>query len=604
MSSPTSPALARRSSSTSPGTAGTTPVELFGRTPFWPVTSEPYRLTIGPHAFFWFALVEDGVPVADAGDVRLAPPQLETAGPWRALFQEHDRRSLEEALLGYLEHQPWFRGAADSVLQVSVIDAVPLATGDGESYLMPVRVVYADHDPEVYLLAPQVLPGAGEDEPGAPGSAVIAHVQSGEQGAAVLVDAIAMGTINGPLTWLASPGDAPLPGDEGTVVTVLTAAGGNLGDVPIEAVTTAMGDEPDPAAPGEQVLVKFLRRINEGVSPEWELGAALTAAGFRNAPTVLGAIEYRRQNRPAATLAVLQRYIPHQGDGMAYTLDALGEWLAGEHGPGPVAEGGASGAPDHAVAGSIEEWLPFARLVGTRLGELHVTLAGLDARPDFAPEPFTVFAQRSAYQSMRSLARRVMRSLDAALPGLDGEERALAGRLVEREPEIQARFGEVLKLSPSGTRMRVHGDFHLGQILRTEDDLVIVDYEGDADRFVDERRLKELPLRDVAGMLYSLRYAAGLAASRFDAGADREREAAVPGLLEAWIERASADFGEAWQEAVAGAGFLPAPAVQETLLGALLLEKAIAQVEYRLVHQPDQLEIALGIVIDLLGGQA
>ena len=141
------------------GYAGTTLVELFGRTPFWPVTDEPYRLTIGPHAFFWFALVKDGVPAAGAGDSRLVPPQLETAGPWRVPFQEHDRRLLEEALLGYLANQPWFRGAAESVLQVSVIDAVPLETAGARSYLMPVRVVYADHDSEVALLGAQVMPG-------------------------------------------------------------------------------------------------------------------------------------------------------------------------------------------------------------------------------------------------------------------------------------------------------------------------------------------------------------------------------------------------------------------------------------------------------------
>ena len=94
----------------------------------------------------------------------------------------------------------------------------------------------------------------------------------------MLVDAIAMGTIDGPLTWLASPGDAPLPGDEGTVVTIRTVAGEDLGDLPIEAVTTTAKDEPDLTVPGDQVLVKFLRRINEGVSPEWEVGAALTAA--------------------------------------------------------------------------------------------------------------------------------------------------------------------------------------------------------------------------------------------------------------------------------------------------------------------------------------
>jgi len=568
--------------------AGATPVELFGRTPFWPVTDAPYRLTIGPHAFLWFALVSTG----DAGDPRLTVPQLDMVGPWREVLEDRHRRALEESLLAFFGKQPWFRGTVESVLQVIVIDVVPLVSGDVEGYLLPVRVVYADRDPEVYLLAPQVIPGDTGAESQTPGPAVIAHVRSGEQGAGVLADAIAMGTVDTALAWLARNGERPVTGEAGTVATVWTGAGQGLGAGPLEFVTTNDADAPDPAEDGERVLVKFLRRINEGVSPEWEVGVALTEAGFRHAPTVLGAIEYRRPNRLPATLAVLQRYVPHQGDGMAFTLGALDAWLAGQ------APAGDRGAP---VPDAIEEWFPFARLLGTRLGELHVALAGVDGRTDFQVEPFTAFAQRSTYQSMRGLSRRAIRSLDAALPGLEGEAAALVTRLVEQEPELAARFGAVLEPPPSGMRMRVHGDFHLGQVLRTGDDLVIVDYEGDADRFIDERRLKELPLRDVADMFYSLRFAAGLAWARHDVGSDREAEAAVPSRLEAWIRRATADFATAWREAAGDAGFLPDPAMQETWLDALLLEKAIAQVEYRLTHQPDQLAIALRIALDLLG---
>jgi maltose alpha-D-glucosyltransferase/alpha-amylase len=251
-----------------------------------------------------------------------------------------------------------------------------------------------------------------------------------------------------------------------------------------------------------------------------------------------------------------------------------------------------------------EAYLRSAELIGRRTAELHNALAaGTDA--GFAPEPFTPLYQRSVYQSLRNLTRNSLRVLRRSLPALAPREREQAERILAAEGALLERFRVPLDERWSGLRIRYHGDFHLGQVLHTGKDFVIIDFEGEPARSVGDRKIKRSPMRDVAGMLRSFEYAgyAGL----FD---QVERGAVDPGsdtfhVLERWGRRwaswAGASFLRSYLETADGAYV---PKTREELAKAIdvfLLEKAVYELGYELNSRPDWVRIPLAGILRLLG---
>jgi len=312
--------------------AGSTPVELFGRTTFWPIDGDPYKLSLGPHAFYWFALrpAPDArlVEESDIDSGRAPVPVIEVDGSWRDLIDGSDRSALEEVLPAYLGRQPWFRGSADAVLHVTLLDALPLRDGgDQEIFLVPTTVISSDRDATTYLLALHLVAGDAANEELA--REAIARIRSGEDGEALLVDAIESGVVNEVLGWITSVDRQPLTGIHGTV-TVLGMEGTEVVDFAgFGSVVASHSGTPSSQGEGGRMLVKFLRRINEGINPEWELGESLTGAAFSHTPTVLGALEYKRPNHGPMTIAVLQRFVPHDGTAWELAIAALDE-IVGE----------------------------------------------------------------------------------------------------------------------------------------------------------------------------------------------------------------------------------------------------------------------------------
>ena len=238
----------------------------------------------------------------------------------------------------------------------------------------------------------------------------------------------------------------------------------------------------------------------------------------------------------------------------------------------------------------IGAYLNAARLIGRRVAELHLALLSDRSDPNFAPEGYSALYQRSVYQSMRNLLGRVMRQLSGRLRVLPKELQPGAQAVLDHKDEVGARFDSFLKHRLSVLRQRTHGDLHLGQMLYTGKDFVIIDFEGEPARPLTERRRKRSALRDVGGMLRSFAYAAlSEMTNQLQGGALGKADFAT---LEPWARFwqiwCSWAFLRGYLETANGSGILPKGREElQVLLDAFVLEKAVYELGYELDNRPN-----------------
>jgi trehalose synthase-fused probable maltokinase len=366
---------------------------------------------------------------------------------------------------------------------------------------------------------------------------------------------------------------------------------------------------------GDRLILKVFRRVDRGPNPDVEIGRFLTeSAGFEHVPAVAGTIEYRPRRGAPMSLAIVQQCVANEGDAWSFTLDAVDQYFerilvipAERRTPPPVDGGGLLDmarreAPAEAQ-GPIGAYSQAAWLLGKRTAEMHLALAGESEDPAFAPEPFTPFYQRSLYQSMRTLTEKTFGLLRRSLKSLPEELRGEGERLAARQDEVLARFRGIVGRRVTALRTRVHGDYHLGQVLRSGADFVIIDFEGEPAVPLSTRRLKRSPLRDTAGMIRSFHYAAhhGLHSLEERGASRREDRPALEPWAEHWYLWVSAAFLRGYLEAAAGAAFLPTEGDEvESLLTVYLLGKAIYELGYELNNRPQWVHLPLAGIRQLL----
>ncbi|UCH36543.1 MAG: alpha-amylase, partial [Armatimonadota bacterium] len=261
---------------------------------------------------------------------------------------------------------------------------------------------------------------------------------------------------------------------------------------------------------GDKLIVKLFRSPDEGINPDLEIGRFLTQkTKFKNVSQVVGALEYNRQGYQTISLAVAQEFVANEGDAWHYTLDSLERYLEDvlahptvQLPPVPRKHLLASRKePPPLAKETIGPYLNSAELLGQRTAELHKALASVTDDPDFAPEPITFMYQTSLYQSMRTNTIRTLRVLREQLSKIPEDSREDALNVISLENDIIGRYQPIRKQRIVAKRFRCHGDYHLGQVLFTGKDFVIIDFEGEPARPLSERRRKHSPLLDVAGMI-------------------------------------------------------------------------------------------------------
>jgi maltose alpha-D-glucosyltransferase/alpha-amylase len=374
---------------------------------------------------------------------------------------------------------------------------------------------------------------------------------------------------------------------------------------------------------GKQLFLKLYRRLQTGENPDVEVGRFLTdVAHFNRIPPFLGEISITSGGAAKTTLALLQGLVANQGDGWAWYLDELVAWLpAVLHSAAPAR----SNSPDWlsepvAIPEYLEpvrSTLEAAALLGARTAELHLALSNSSTIAAFAPEPLTGDELAHDAAQIELQIKSAFEALKVKLPKLDDATCDQAGLLLSRRSELIERARSILSVVTAGQRIRIHGDYHLGQTLRiatqgsgsdaTQDrkgDFVLIDFEGEPARPIEERRRKHSPLKDVVGMMRSFAYAASSAVARVVSSSGGENSeidhSALTSLAQGWQDAAIAQFLSSYRERIdENPSLLPPPKEAQMLLDAYLLEKALYELLYELDNRPSWVGIPLSGILAL-----
>ena len=588
---------------------GLTPVEMLGQTEFPRITDQNYFLTLAPYGFYWFQLQEVVTDItARTAPVQEEPstvPALFAGVVWDSILDGSMRSIIErQALVSFLERQRWFGGKARPLASAKFVDWATLRKGAHPAFLTIVEAVYKDGGRERYTLPLAMVSGADTaviEQQYA--SAVLARVTGARKG--LLYDGLFDdGTC---ATLLAAiEQDRELPTRTGRL---LAKKVGEVGEraaehPPVPIMRSAPDQSNTSVLFGHRLIMKLFRRLEPGPNPDVEIGEFLTHRGFTRVPPLRGSISYAATGQNEASLAMLQEFVWNQGNGWQVTIEELGRYfervtaLPTPEIARPQAQewiDGRISAPPVHVSEAITSYLALAEVLGRRTGELHLHLANADADDQaFAPEPLTTSDVKAISEAMRRHAEDQFRMLETALPRLDDRRRELAREVLRYRHDLVQHFSDLERLRVGGpARIRCHGDYHLGQVLVTEGDVVIIDFEGEPARPIAERRTKSVALRDVAGMVRSFSYAAltGLGAATAVRAEDLERLTPWADLWETWV---TAAFLRAYFGVTRQLPFVPSdPDDLEILLQTFVLDKALYELGYELNNRPEWVHIPL-----------
>jgi len=578
---------------------GRVPIEMLGQTPFPPIGELPYLLTLPGHGFYWFLLSadaeapnwhEDHLPALKLSTLVL-PEGWGSLQPDIAERREPTQRALtllqDKVLPEYLPTRRWYaakgRGLARAELTerqqwrdwlLTLLD-VELDDGDRQTYFLPLAVLWEDTGTE-QAVGP--LTGSAL-------ARVRRHASPG-----LLCDGVADDRLI--RTLIGAIGDR---GDtafgNGRLLFESTAAYSDLvvDDLAGEPVRPSGEGSNSGASVGDRLFFKVYRRLRPGLNPELELGRFLTeVVRFPQIVPLAGSISYvAGHDEEPTTVALLQGYVPNQGDLWAFTLDLLAR-LGDER---------------------VEEWLThpaqlnYAALIetlGRRIAELHRALAQPGGGSAFDAEAIAEGYLNGWQTQIQDEAQATLEQLEHALGELEGSAHIAAERLLVRADSVKARIDELTPASVDAVKTRIHGDLHLGQVLVVENDVVVIDFEGEPARPLPERRMKQCPLVDVAGLLRSFDYAAANLLARIGDEHPAESERLSGPVIE-WRDAMTHRFLDAYREAAAGSPTWPAAEGNaDHLIRLFTLQKALYEIRYELGNRPKWASIPIEGTLALL----
>ncbi|AYB33816.1 maltose alpha-D-glucosyltransferase [Chryseolinea soli] len=568
--------------------------EVFSQNRFMSVDEGSYPITIGPYGYFWFQV--DTAEKKEKSEASGELPLLKTDVSWEKLFDNYDEvRVLERNILPpFMKKCRWFGGKAKVVSKVSINKTIALKVEGDAHFLVVLEVHYVQRLPEFYFLPLTFLPSDSILE------RVEYTVQSVVcraeiQGKAGFIMDSSYDKVFRDFLFTSMAKETRVRDDEGGTLEFNSSVFAKI-DVNKEVDSKVLKSDQSNTAViyNDQYFFKFYRKLEKEINPELEIVRFLSEhTSFQNSPRYAGSIEYHDADDNVIVFGLLQEKVENQGEAWTMSVDSVGRFyervLAGAKSIKlPKLVNRASIKFEEAPE-VIQEFIGrgfYERMVrlGQRTAEMHLALASDNSNPAFTPETFTPNYQRSLYSSLRKLVRDRFNLLESSLPKLNPDVQEFAKRVLVLEDKILECFSEVYQTKIKAIKTRIHGDFHMGQVLFTGKDFVIIDFEGEPGFSFSERRLKKNPLKDVAGMMRSIHYAAFGKILLNENYRDRDLE-----FLESWAEQWQHYVGRFYLGAYMERMGMGTTLTQEDdiLIRTFLLEKAIYELGYELNGRPD-----------------
>jgi len=582
---------------------GRVPVEMLGRTAFPPIGDLPYLLTISGYGFYWFRLATDAavpswheqiVSVDERPVLVLFDGWLslfrERVVPWRIGMAEKTRAQFEtDTLPRYIETQRWYAAKGTPIERVRITEQVLWQEGkvtwlvalvelDGAepraSYFLPLGLAWEDReDDRVRNLSTSAVAKIRQQA----NVGVMGDAFADEVFCRAVVAAMAAGreiaTSAGKLQFRRTAAFAEITGPD-------------FETLPVERPRASSSNTI--VGMRERLMLKGYRRLRVGTNPELEMGLFLTeVAHFANCAPLAGVLEYIGNDGQTRLLAMLQGFVANQGDGWTYSLDYVRRHLE-QYRTTP--------AGDSLPPNAHEAYLELIRVLALRTAELHRALAQPNTDASFSPQTLTR-ADIDAYRQ-RALdeARGALDLLASNLDAVPAADRERASAVLAQRDPIMRRIEACAGAMPQGKKIRIHGDYHLGQVLVTRNDFVIIDFEGEPGHSLEQRRAKHSPLRDVAGMMRSFSYAQQ---SALRSVAHNEAEAVrLSPLARSWEIEVRTAFLSAYDAAAREAALYESMQPGLGLLGLFELEKALYELRYEIGNRPTWVGIPLQGILD------
>jgi maltose alpha-D-glucosyltransferase / alpha-amylase len=563
--------------------AGRVPVEMLGDSIFPPIGQLPYLLTLPPYGFYWFVLSSEGALPAWHTPAPEPMPELRTrvfTAPLNEMMDGALSADLEQnELKDYLKKRRWFSAKNATLTTARLIPIAPLPATGG-------RVVLAEVEAEVggkteRFSLPLATVEDGEAVTALPSQLALARFRRGRRAGfitdAFAADAFAYGVI------AALRAASTIATADGELRFAPTAQLARTPAMDAEIRRFSAEQSNSSLAIDDSIVIKIIRRLTLGIHPEVEMTGYLTEQGVEGIAPLLGHVERTGANNEPVTLLIAQAFVRNQGDGWGWTLD----WLRRA-----MSEAEAEAAHEQSED-PFAGYLGFAAAIGRRLGEVHAALARPCENEAFRPEPVK-------RDDVAAWTESAIADLERALDAVSQRENwdteataALARSLLEQRRKLVQAVRRLKSAAGAVLKTRVHGDFHLGQVLVAQGDAVIVDFEGEPARGLSERRAKTSPMKDVAGLLRSFDYAAAMLPMEgavTNVAMPERRQAA----LELWKQSATAAFLDAYR---AVAREQPNPWVtadgEQDVMDIFLIEKVAYEICYELANRPTWVQVPM-----------
>jgi maltose alpha-D-glucosyltransferase/alpha-amylase len=559
--------------------AGRVPVELSGGSLFPPIGQLTYLLTLPPFGFYWFVLAAQSDPPAWHTKAPEPMPEYITLVTRNriadALATPDGAAFVRDVLPSYLMKRRWFSAKDQAVRSTRFKYLVSLPDGDREVILAEVETK-TDGDINCWQLPLAVV---WDDEPAAalPSQLALARVRRGRR-TGLLTDAFALPAFaTRVLDALAEKSKVETP--DGSIVFEPAPGAEEVlrqpGNAPVLWLTAEQSNSS--LIVNDAVMLKIFRKVSTGIHPEVEMSRHLTAQGFANAPPMLGEVVRIARDGARSSLAVAQGFVRNQGDAWAWLLDQFNRAI--DH----VAT---READREAIADEVADYNAITAAIGRRLGEMHAVLARPATDDAFAPATATEIDVEAWSERANGLLDRAFALLRNQTGWENETIESEAKRLLSQHEALSQVLRRLAKAGAGTPKTRIHGDFHLGQVLVASGDVFIIDFEGEPGRSLAERREKASPLRDVAGLVRSLDYAAAATLDPKNTTAAQVSQEKRAAFVTRMRDGAKQVFLDAYRQSGADIG-------SGELLDFFLIEKAAYELAYEAANRPTWLAIPL-----------